>query len=286
VILASCRADRDRDRDLPPLLEALAARGIGAEVSIWDDPSEDWSGADACIVCSTWDYHTQREAFLAWAARITAVSVLWNPLPVLRWNSHKGYLRALRDLGIPVVPSVWVERGAKVSLDAVRSEHGWSRVVVKPAVSASAEGLARLDDDGPANRETWAHLVRAEDAIVQPYVESVEAEGEVSIVLVEGRPTHAVRKRPGRGDYRVQRRYGGSVEAHDPTDEERELAVRCLRATGFDALYARVDLVRDDDAALLVGELELIEPELYLPQGPGSADALAGAIEGRLRARR
>lgn len=46
-------------------------------------------------------------------------------------------------------------------------------------------------------------------------------------------------------------------------------------------LYARVDLVRDDDGRPCVLELELVEPSLFLPQAPLEATArLASCLRG------
>jgi len=36
---------------------------------------------------------------------------------VLRWNLHKGYLRELEAAGVPIVPTVFLERGASPDLD-------------------------------------------------------------------------------------------------------------------------------------------------------------------------
>lgn len=45
-----------------------------------------------------------------------------------------------------------------------------------------------------------------------------------------------------------------------------------------DLLYARIDLVTDDAGRPVVLEVELAEPNLFLPQAPGAADRLASAV--------
>jgi hypothetical protein len=47
-------------------------------------------------------------------------------------------------------------------------------------------------------------------------------------------------------------------------------------------LYGRVDMVRDDDGALAIMELELIEPELWIRREPACADVLAAGLRRRL----
>ena len=48
-------------------------------------------------------------------------------------------------------------------------------------------------------------------------------------------------------------------------------------------LYARIDLVHDDDGRPVLLELELTEPSLFLPQAPEAAATLARAVEAALR---
>ena len=282
VALISCRDDLARDRDLL-LREALSRRGLRSRTVVWDDPSVPWETFPLTVIRSTWDYHVHRDDFLAWTERVDSCSALWNPKQVVRWNTHKEYLRDLSEAGVPIVPSVWLPQGADVSMHALRKERAWSRMVAKPAISASAEGLVGLEDD-VAGEERLLSLLRRGDTIVQPYVESVATVGEISVVLVDGRVTHAIRKRPGPGDFRVQRRYGGSVERHEPSSAESSLATECLEAAGVETLYARVDLVVGDRDDLLVGELEVVEPELYLPFSPPAAEFLAAAIAIRIGA--
>ena len=150
VALATCAEWPELWLDDHPLVAALRARGVAGVPCIWDDPDVDWAGFPLVAVRSTWDYTTQRAAFLAWAERVAAVTTLANPLPVLRWNSHKGYLRDLAAAGVPVVPTVWASE--VIDLAAVLDERGWSRAVVKPAVSAGGRDTVIVDRRDTAAR--------------------------------------------------------------------------------------------------------------------------------------
>jgi len=102
------------------------------------------------------------------------------------------------------------------------------------------------------------------------------------MIAIDGRITHAVRKIPASGDFRVQVEYGGREVAHDPEPAELDLAASALAAVGEDLLYARVDCVGSPEGPRLM-ELELIEPSLFLPQAPPDAvDALVEAVAARL----
>jgi hypothetical protein len=105
---------------------------------VWTDDGVDWSGFAACVIRSTWDYHIRRDEFLGWARRVTTACQLWNPLPMLEWNSHKGYLLRLAQSGVPVVPTVLVQQGTRSLLADIVNDRSWGDCIVKPAVGAGA----------------------------------------------------------------------------------------------------------------------------------------------------
>jgi len=120
--------------------------------------------------------------------------------------------------------------------------------------------------------------------MVQPWLESILTSGEWSLIFFGGRFSHCVAKVPRPGEFRVQPEYGGIITRCDPPDGAQDVALRALAAAPADALYARVDLVRGDDGALLVMELELIEPAFFLAQAPDAEAAFAGSVLSAARA--
>ena len=92
--------------------------------------------------------------------------------------------------------------------------------------------------------------------------------------------THAVRKRPKPGDFRIHERYGGVLEPMTPTDALAELAGRVVATLPAPTVYARVDVV-ELAGQLHVLEVEVTEPRLYLEFAPPSVaatDRLVAAI--------
>ena len=143
ITFVSCSFAVELDHDLPLLVEAARQRGIDAEITVWDDPTIDWTSYDAVIVRSCWDYITQREAFLAWAA---SVPRLHNSHEVLAWNTDKVYLRQIEAAGVPIIETRW-----NVADGDDLGEHAeW---VVKPTVSAGSLDTARWES--PA--DVYAH---------------------------------------------------------------------------------------------------------------------------------
>jgi len=261
------------------LTQALAARGLKAGPVVWDDPTVDWSRFRLALVRTAWDSDMRREEFVAWAERAGALCPLWNPPAVLLWNTHKGYLRDLEARGIPIVPTAWLARGSAPDVGALLAERGWTDAVLKPAVSAGARDTLRVR--GPSDLATAQSLVARvlphKDMMVQPYLPSVETHGEHGLVFLGGEHTHTIQRQAalsGRPGYDPT-----SSEPAPASEEERAFARKVLDATGFDLLYARVDVARDEHGRPRLMELEITEPNLFLRQGgPGAVSRLVDAL--------
>ena len=286
LYLATCARLPRLDADDQGLLAALQARRLRVEPAVWDDPQVEWGAARAVLVRSTWDYERRRAEFLGWAERVPVP--LWNPPQVLRWNTHKRYLMEMAADGLPVVPTRLLAPGDEAGLEAALSD--WPDAVLKPAVGAGARGafLARRDGLEATRAHGRALLAAGEDVLVQPYRQAVEREGELSLLWFAGQLSHAVQKRPARGEWRIQEVWGGTRHPIEAPPGTPELAARFLawaqaRERAAEALlYARVDLL-PGPAGWELGELELTEPSLYLREGGvGAAGRLADAIAARL----
>lgn len=264
----------DDDR---PLLQALEARGVRAAPVVWSDRSGVTAAYDAVVLRSTWDYHRRLPAFLDWLEATARQTPVFNPAPVVRWNSHKGYLRDLERAGVPVVPTVW---GSDVtSLTDTLASRGWEEAVLKPAVSASAEGAYRVHaGDRERNEALWRREQARGDLMVQPYLRSVEDPGEHSLVFLDAEYSHAAVRAPALAPG------SGLCDGVPvtPSSAERSVALAAVRASPRPPLYARVDLVADESGAPRVSELELIEPLLYLASEPQAVGRFASAIARRV----
>jgi glutathione synthase/RimK-type ligase-like ATP-grasp enzyme len=276
VALATCRSVPDLAEDDRLLQRTLESRDVGAVPAIWDDDSIEWSGFDAVVIRSCWDYHLRTEAFSAWIGRLEAAGVrLWNPPGVLRWNLRKTYLAELESAGTPIVPTRFVLNG-ETPLEDVLDDAGWDEVVVKPVVSASAYGTWRT-----SRRTLRADLAVHEPppggVMVQPFLPEIQTAGEWSVIFLDGSFSHAVLKRPRAGDFRVQPDHGGVGLPGPPPARVLEQAEAVLRTAGRPTIYARVDGCVVDDTFRLM-ELELLEPVLYLATDPAAPGRLADAV--------
>lgn len=277
VNIATCRPLPEPDPDEEPLVAALEQAGLTTRLCAWDDPDVDWSNGRLTLIRSTWNYYRNRPAFLRWAEEVARVTRLYNPAGVVRWNSHKSYLLSLPLRGVPIVPTVIVERDMKVSLQEILDLEKWSRIVVKPAVSAGSFETHPMDGDA-LDEAIFERLLTIGDVLVQPYVESVDDYGERCLVFIDGTFSHCVRKHP---------RFAGQQERvtgpHEPTERELAVAGAAFDGVGLPLLYGRVDLVRDEDDEPLVAELEVLEPSLFLGFGDDALPRLVDAVARRLR---
>jgi len=244
----------------------------------------DWTTYDAVIIRSTWDYATDPEAFLRALAEIDSTGVpLFNSLDLVRWNIRKTYLRDLRHRGVAIVPTVWRDRLDGGELRRLLDEVGAGEVVVKPVIGASARGAFRVSAATTSRDAAEIEAYYADLALMaQPFMRAIPVEGEFSLFYFDGEYSHAIRKRPKPADFRVQEEHGGSNVAVSATPELLAAGARVLHALEETPLYARVDFVRANDADdLLLMELELIEPSLYLRLDAGAAERFARALHGR-----
>jgi len=187
----------DLDEDSVPLLDALRSLGLRCEPRVWDS-GFDPAAARMCLIRSTWDYDSRREEFLAWARDTNDQATLLPSLETVIWNTDKRYLSDLEARGVEVVPTVWLSRGDRLS--EVMAARGWERAVVKPAVAAGSRGLIRVGlAEAPSAQPAADALLERGTVLVQPFLSSVESDGELSLLFADGELTHAVRKlaRPG-----------------------------------------------------------------------------------------
>jgi glutathione synthase/RimK-type ligase-like ATP-grasp enzyme len=258
---------------------ALEARGAMVEGRAWNAPGADWGGFDAIVLRSNWDYHFEPDAFLGWLERLERAGArIWNPPALVRWNLTKAYLLELARAGVPTVATVLLEDETRDGLEAVMAARGWSRVVMKPVIGASAHGTrlvtaATLDE---AVAALAAGAIRR-PVLVQPFVEEIQTRGEWSLVFIDALLTHAVLKRPAAGEFRVQPQLGGTVETPAPAEGVRAGARRALDALPLPPLYARIDGV-ETAAGFQIMEVEVNEPGLFFPHAPAAADRFAEAL--------
>lgn len=266
--------------------EALGRQGLSSRRLDWARGDVDWGRVGAAVFRTTWDYFLRPAEFSAWLDRVARETRLINREELVRWNLDKRYLADLEQRGVLVVPGRVVERGDRRPLAEHLAAEGWEEAVVKPVVSGAGRETHRIEPGRATDLEPlFRRLVAAEAMLLQPFQRAVVEQGELSLVVIGGAVTHAVRKVARPGEFRVQDDHGGTVEPHAPSPAEVAFAEAAVAACSPRPLYARVDLIEDDAGEPALMELELIEPELFFRFHPPAADALAAEIARALTAR-
>jgi glutathione synthase/RimK-type ligase-like ATP-grasp enzyme len=275
VLLVTSREWAEGEPGHGALDAALAARGLDSRWVVWDDLSVDWGAADVVAVRSTWDYDTRLGEFLGWASGVGPA--LLNGAHLFRWNTDKRYLVELQDTDLPVVPTVAADTVSDVRTAADR----FGLSVVKPRIGAGGRGI-QVVSDGRA----WLPQPDGHQGpwIVQPLVESIHHDGETSVFVIGGHPTGQVDKLPPTTDIRVHEQFGGTSRSVELTEEAALLAAEAVATVvdlvGQEIVYARVDMMRYH-GRLVVSEVELTEPGLYLDVLPLNAQPFADAVAAR-----
>ncbi|MCW2792194.1 MAG: hypothetical protein JWO76_1292 [Nocardioides sp.] len=275
VLLVTCQEWAEGEPGHAALDTALAARGLESRWVLWDDLSVDWGAAQVVAVRSAWDYSTRLGEFLGWATGVGPA--LLNGADVFRWNTDKSYLIDLARAGLPVVPTVAADDVMAVRAAAKQ----FGTAVLKPRVGAGGRGVEVVEGgrgwlpSADSHQGPW---------VVQPLIDTVREHGETSVFVIAGRPVSQVDKVPGPGEIRVQQQYGGHSRSVELSDEAALLAAQAIATTvdliGAEIVYGRVDMMWYDDG-LVVCEIELTEPGLYLDVMPLNAGPFADAILAR-----
>lgn len=287
VALVTCAAYPDLFDDDLHLARALEALGISAIPATWDDPAVDWMSFAALVIRTPWDYFERAAEFRGWLdARIASGVLMCNAGDILDWNYDKRYLQDLEAAGVPLVPTVCIGRGERADVAALARARGWNEIVVKPTISGGAYRTYRFCiDDAAAYQEEIDATLADRGVLVQPFLPEILRDGELSILFFDGVYSHAVRKRPRPGEYRVQFQFGGTTERVEIEPALVTQARACALAAPSLPVYARVDGVVKDGQFLLM-ELEVFEPLMFLASDPEAAGRFARAVQGRVRAHR
>ncbi len=282
IAFATYRGEPDLAADDHALLRPLERLGLHVVPLQWDREAvaADCTGL---VFRSCWNYDEAPAAFLRWLDELAARKIpCCNSVPLVRWNFHKRYLLDLEARGATLPATVLLAEGDRRTVAELFAELGTDEAVVKPAISMLARHTFRLSASRLEDGERLLAQSRSRgEVLVQAFVPEIQTQGESSLLFFGGEYSHAVRKRPAAGDFRSQSEHGGAVEVIAPGPALRERAERVLACLDETPAIARVDGV-EVGGELLLMELELIDPSLYLSTHAGAADRCARVLAERL----
>lgn len=256
--------------------EELKKLNITCHRVAWDEDFN-LSSFRFALFRTTWNYFDQFCRFNEFLRKCNGRISLINPHNQIIWNLNKNYLLDLNCLGINIPETYIVKK--KTSLVSFCSKKNLKNIVVKPCVSAAAWKTYHLEggeiDDFEIN---FNNLVSKQEMMIQSFQKNIITRGEISLMMIGGKYSHAVLKKAKPGDFRVQDDFGGSVSSHTASFAEIKFAETVIQSLSFDPIYARVDIILDNNNAIALSELELIEPEMWFRLNPDSAAKMASTI--------
>ena len=259
--------------------KALEQKGLKVIKKAWDATNFDWSECNYAIFRTTWDYFERFEDFFKWLTKTQKVLQFINTPEIIYWNLDKHYLKDLEQKQINIPATLFIEKGDTETLGNLFSKTSWEKAVLKPAIAGAArETYLVSSSDYKHHESNLQRLLSQEAMLFQEFQYRIQEQGEISLIMIGGEYSHAVLKKAKKGDFRVQDDFGGSVEEYKATAQEIDFASKTLAACHHEPLYARVDVFYDNSNSLALGELELIEPELWFRNCPEAATKLANTV--------
>ena len=262
------------------LKSAFEAQGLKVDITYWDNPTYEWQETKSVLFRTISDYFERFNEFCEWLEQVKTKTRLINSYELIKWNIDKHYLKDMSSWGIETVPTYFADKGCNMKLHEIAKRNQWKDLVIKPAISASAFKTYKiLANEIQANEKLFNSLVQERNMLVQPYFETITQLGEASLMVFDGKFTHAILKKAQPGDFRVQDDFGGTVHNYIPTKAEINFAEKVFETCKTKPVYGRVDIVWDNDKNFYLSELEIIEPELWIRNYPKCAERIAEAVD-------
>lgn len=262
------------------LYKAMRAESIEVNRTNWDNPNFDWSKTEYIMFRTTWDYFDRFTEFSTWLEKVSKVTKLINPKSLIYWNIDKHYLLDLEKANIRIPNTKFIEKEETRSLNELCSDVRWEEFILKPVISGAARHTYRFKmKDVNQYEAIFKSLISKEGMMIQEFQNQILTKGEVAFMVFGGKYSHAVLKMAKKGDFRVQDDFGGTISNYIPNSEEIKFIERAVEACTPIPVYARIDVLWNNQDELCIGEIELIEPELWFRMSPTAAADCAKAVK-------
>lgn len=171
-----------------------------------------------------------------------------NAIDGLREANNKIYTAAYYDPDRELIPATHVSKNIDYLLSVIKESDN-DKMILKPLDGYGGSGVIIIEKSAMHNirslLEFYIHKDRSESSyvILQDYIEGAE-EGDVRILMLNGKPIGALRRRPAKGDVRSNISAGGSVEKYKLTKEDKILCQKIGEKLVRDGIYfAGLDLI-------------------------------------------
>ena len=264
-VITTCKTYPIPPDNLLPLANVLNRKAIPCLFQPWQDVQKKQIILPLCA----WDYAIYPNEFRDWINQsYQQGSHFINSPELMLWNMHKSYLIDLQKKGINVIPTKYLIDPNDI-LPTIKQQQ-WQEVVIKPAIGQSGQFVLKYNPNDPLPDLS----LYSSGIILQPYIAEVASNGEISLIFFNGNFSHAVKRQPKQGDFRANSAYGVSIIPISTSEKIIQQARQVLDVLPEIPVYARVDgtIINSE---LLLNELELIEPALYLHTTENATETFA-----------
>ena len=254
------------------LIPELAKHNITAQAVIWSDNTINWNDFDYLIFRSPWDYFEKETEFNNWLDLLQKQEIkTFNALEIIQQNKHKFYLRNLEKQGIPIIPTIFIDKTSALNLNQIIPSQ-WKKAVIKPAYSGGSYQTEVFESNEIESiNQKYQPIAAEKELLLQEFMPQIKTQGETSFIFFNKKFSHALNKKPIEGEFRIQVQFGGIYTASEPSAALIQQAQKIVDTFSGNLLYARVDGIIINNQLQLM-EIECLEPDLYFEFKEGSLE--------------
>ena len=161
-----------------------------------------------------------------------------------------------------IIPETHVSRDPARLLKIIDDFGG--DMVVKPLQRFGGEGVIKVSIRDRLNLKSlinyyvsaYRSYEEREPIMVQEYIDVVQTEGDVRILMLNGEILGAMRRKPRKGDFRTNIHAGARAYKHEVTQREKEICLTIKDKLIKDGLYfVGIDVIGDK-----LGEINCVSP--------------------------
>lgn len=171
-----------------------------------------------------------------------------NAIDGLRKSNNKIYTAAYYDPDKELIPTTHVSKNIEYLLRMIK-ESDQDKMIMKPLDGYGGSGVIVIEKSAMANIRSLLDFYVNRDrdtsnyVILQEYIEGAE-DGDVRVLMLNGEPIGALRRRPVEGDVRSNISTGGAVEKYKLTKNDKILCQKIGEKLVRDGIYyAGLDLI-------------------------------------------
>ncbi len=171
-----------------------------------------------------------------------------NAVNGLREANNKIYTAAYYDPNRELIPKTHVSKNIDYLLRVI-DESEDEKMILKPLDGFGGSGVIVIEKSAMTNIRSLLDFYIHRDketssyVILQDYIEGAE-EGDVRVLMLNGKPIGALRRRPVKGDVRSNISAGGSVEKYKLTKADKILCQKIGEKLVRDGIYyAGLDII-------------------------------------------